>query len=56
VIVDAAKGEIINTIAMGEAGDDATRSSIPVAYGQVFVRTNSKLFCIGKDSAVASNP
>jgi len=53
VIVDANKGEVINTIAMGEANDDMIRSSIPVAYGQVFIRTNSKLFCVGKESSVA---
>ena len=53
VVVDIAKGEIINTIAMGEEGDDMTRSCLPVAHGQVFVRTNKKLFCIGKDSSVA---
>ncbi len=53
VILDANKGEILNTIAMGEANDDMIRSSIPVAHGQVFIRTNSKLFCVGKDSSVA---
>jgi outer membrane protein assembly factor BamB len=53
MVVDAAKGEILDTIAMGEPGDDMTRSSISVAHGQLFVRTNNKLFCVGKDSAVA---
>jgi outer membrane protein assembly factor BamB len=53
VIVDATKGEIINTIAMGEANDDMTRSSISVAHGQIFIRTNNKLFCVGKDNSVA---
>jgi outer membrane protein assembly factor BamB len=53
VIVDATKGEVINTIAMGEANDDMTRSSISVAHGQIFIRTNNKLFCVGKDSSVA---
>jgi outer membrane protein assembly factor BamB len=53
VIVDATKGEVINTIAMGESGDDNTRSSIAVAHGQIFIRTDSKLFCVGKDSSVA---
>ncbi len=53
VVVDAAKGEILNTIPMGEPGDDMTRSSISVAHGQLFIRTNSKLFCVGKDSSVA---
>jgi outer membrane protein assembly factor BamB len=47
VIVDAAKGEVIRTIAMGEQGDDATRSSIAVAHGHLFIRTNKRLFCVG---------
>lgn len=52
-VVDAADGKIINTIAMGEPGDDATRSTIVAANGQLLIRTNSKLFCIGKNSGVA---
>ena len=53
VILETTKGEIINTIAMGEASDDNTRSSIAVAHGQLFIRTNSRLFCVGKDGSVA---
>lgn len=48
VVVDAVKGEVINTIPMGEEGDDMTRSSIAIADGQLFIRTNNKLFCVGK--------
>lgn len=48
VVVDAEKGEILSTIAMGETGDDMIRSSIPVAHGNLFIRTNKKLFCIGQ--------
>ncbi len=48
VIVDAASGEIVNTIAMGDEDDDNIRASLVVAHGQMFVRTNSKLFCIGE--------
>ena len=48
VVVDAEKGDVLSTVVMGEAGDDMIRSSIPVAYGNVFVRTNKKLFCIGQ--------
>lgn len=47
VVVDAAKGEILSNIAMGESGDDMTRSSIVIAHGQVFIRTNKKLYCVG---------
>ncbi len=48
VVVDAAKGEILGVIPMGEEGDNMTRSAIAVAHGQLFIRTNHKLFCVGK--------
>jgi outer membrane protein assembly factor BamB len=48
-VIEAAKGEIVQTIAMGDDGDDLTRSSIPISHGQLFIRTNQKLYCIGKN-------
>jgi outer membrane protein assembly factor BamB len=48
VVADAEKGAIINTIPMGEPGDNEIRSSIAVAQGQLYIRTNKKLFCVGK--------
>ncbi|MBI3415657.1 MAG: PQQ-like beta-propeller repeat protein [Verrucomicrobia bacterium] len=48
VVIDAAKGEILSTIPMGVEGDDATRSVVAVAGGQLFIRTNHKLFCVAK--------
>lgn len=53
VVVNAEDGKVMNTIAMGDAGDDSTRSSIVAANGQLLIRTNKKLYCIGKDSGVA---
>lgn len=50
VVVNADNGEIINTIPMGNQYDDHTRSSIIAAHGQLFVRTNSELFCIAANS------
>jgi outer membrane protein assembly factor BamB len=48
IIVDAASGKILNTVPMeAEAGSDI-RSSIAVAYGNLFIRTDNKLYCIGK--------
>jgi outer membrane protein assembly factor BamB len=47
VVVDSEDGKILKTVAMGEPGDNKTRSSIPFAHGQLFIRTNTKLFCIG---------
>ena len=48
VVVDAGKGQILRTIPMGEEGDDFIRSTISIAQGQIFIRTNKKLFCVGK--------
>jgi outer membrane protein assembly factor BamB len=47
-VVDAAAGKLLDTISMGDSGDDTTRSSIAVSQGQLFIRTNKKLYCIGK--------
>lgn len=47
-VVDAAEGKLLHTISMGEPGDDMTRSTISVAQGQLFIRTNKKAYCIGK--------
>lgn len=47
-VLDAAKGEILNTVAMGEPNDDATRSSIAAAGGHIFIRTNNKLFAVAQ--------
>lgn len=53
-VVDAVDGKITSRIPMGEPGDDLTRSSIAVSEGQLFIRTNSKLFCVGKKAVTAS--
>lgn len=54
VVVDATEGKVLSAIPMGEPGEDMVRSTIAVAQGQIFIRTNKKLFCIGRNSAVAS--
>lgn len=46
-VVNAGDGKILHTVAMGEE-DAEIRSTIAVAGGNLFVRTNSKLYCIGK--------
>lgn len=53
VIVDPKDGKILNTVAMGDDTDDKTRSTIVAANGQLLIRTNNKLYCIGKNSGVA---
>jgi outer membrane protein assembly factor BamB len=54
VIVDAAGGRMLRHIPMGEPGDDMTRSSISVSQGRLFIRTNSKLFCVGQSAAATA--
>lgn len=46
-VLNAADGKIITTIPMGETGDNSTRSAIAVSNGQLFIRTNAKLYCVG---------
>lgn len=48
VVLDAQTGKILGQAAMGETGDDFTRSTIVAAHGNLFIRTNAKLFCIGQ--------
>jgi outer membrane protein assembly factor BamB len=47
-VVEAQSGKLLQVVAMGEPGDTTTRSSIAVAWGQLFIRTNHRLFCVGK--------
>ena len=48
VIVDASNGTIINQIAMADRPESPVRSSISVSNGNLFIRTNNKLFCVGQ--------
>ena len=47
-VIDAKSGRVLHRAEMGKAGDDQTRASIAVAHGRLFIRTNSRLFCVGK--------
>jgi len=47
-VVDAKNGKLLHRVQMGEKGDDLTRASVAIAGSQLFIRTNGKLFCIGK--------
>jgi outer membrane protein assembly factor BamB len=40
--------KLLNSAAMGDDTDNNLRSSIPISQGQVFIRTGSKLYCIGR--------
>ena len=48
IVLDASSGEIAHRVAMGAEDDDLIRSSIVVAHGDVLIRTNRKLFCVGR--------
>ncbi len=39
--------ELLHETAMGEERAQSTRSTIAVAQGQLFIRTNEKLYCVG---------
>ncbi len=47
-VVDAKTGQLLHRTMMGEKGDNLTRASIAVAGNQLFIRTNGRLFCVGK--------
>tara|TARA_B100001123_G_scaffold443069_1_gene588138 strand:+ start:3664 stop:4989 length:1326 start_codon:yes stop_codon:yes gene_type:complete len=47
VVVDAENGKILNEIAMGDQGEQYSRASIAASNGQLFIRTNKTLYCIG---------
>ena len=46
-VVDAESGKLLASIPMGEDGEQEIRSSIAVAHGSLFIRTNTTLFCAG---------
>ena len=48
-VVEAGKEfKLLNTIPMGDPGDDSLRSAIAVSQGNLFIRTGGKLYCVGK--------
>ena len=46
-VIDAKSGKVLHKTNMGDPGDDQTRATIAVAHGNLFIRTNSRLYCIG---------
>jgi outer membrane protein assembly factor BamB len=53
VVVNPKDGKILSTVAMGDGNDDMARSTVVASHGQLFIRTNKKLYCIGKTGGVA---
>ena len=39
--------KLLHTTALGDEGDNNLRSSIAIAQGCLFIRTGSKLYCVG---------
>ena len=49
-VMRAADGKVLHVIPMDEpAGREVVRSSISAAYGQLFIRTTRKLYCVGRE-------
>lgn len=50
VLIVAADKEfkLLRTIPMGDDGDDRLRAAIAISDGNLFIRTGTKLYCIGK--------
>jgi outer membrane protein assembly factor BamB len=49
-IIDASTGDVLNVIDMDRAsGREVVRASISAAYGQLYIRTTRKLYCVGKE-------
>lgn len=46
-VLDAEKGQLLATNRMTE-DENELRSSIAVAHGNLFIRTNTRLYCVGK--------
>jgi len=48
-VIDAKNGKVLNVIPMDKAsGGEVVRASISAAYGQLFIRTTRRLYCVGK--------
>ena len=47
-IIDAQDGKVLGTISMEDDPQGTIRSSVIASQGQLFVRTDTTLFCIGK--------
>jgi outer membrane protein assembly factor BamB len=41
--------KVLRVVPMGDDGDDRIRSTISVSQGNLFIRTNAKLYCVGPE-------
>lgn len=51
LVVDAAGGAVRHTASLGREDDDGIRSSLVVAHGALFARTNVRLWCFARTPA-----
>jgi outer membrane protein assembly factor BamB len=47
VVAAGEQFKLLNTIPMGDEGDDELRSTIAVSQGELFIRTGHKVYCVG---------
>jgi outer membrane protein assembly factor BamB len=47
VVVDAGSGKVLAINKMSEPSDNPVRSSVVAAHGNLFIRVNDKLYCVG---------
>lgn len=48
VVAAADQFKLLNVASMGDEGDERLRSSIAISHGDLFIRTNHKLYCVGQ--------
>ena len=48
VVAAAEKFKLLHVADMGDADDDRLRSTVAVSQGNLFIRTGTKLYCVGK--------
>jgi len=51
VVAAADQFKLLQTIPMGDEGDDVLRSAIAISNGELFIRTGHKLYCVGNSLA-----
>ncbi len=48
VVAAAEQFKVLHVAPMGDEGDDQVRAAVAVSQGNLFLRTNNKLYCIGR--------
>jgi hypothetical protein len=48
VVAAGKEFKILHVAAMGDEGDNDLRASIAIAHDNLFIRTGSKLYCVGQ--------